>query len=77
MPTYDPEYAPSQPDPLLTHRTERTWVDVLTLGDRLRGRLIGVEVSGSIEFNVNRTIRGGGVHNAVAVGYAVGSRYWR
>jgi len=54
-------HLPPAPDPLTTHRVERPRIEVLTRRDRLRGTLVGVQVGGSIELNVNRPIRGGGV----------------
>ena len=54
-----PIYPIGGKDPLLDHRDESWRWDVLTLKEAPAGTLDGVE-AGTLEFNVNSTIRGGG-----------------
>lgn len=54
-----PVYQISGKDPLLDHRDESWRWDILTLKEAPAGTLDGVE-AGTLEFNVNSTIRGGG-----------------
>lgn len=57
--TSTPAYPIGGRDPLLDHRDEAWQWDVLTLAEAPAGTLDGVE-AGTLEFNVNSTIRGGG-----------------
>lgn len=54
-----PVYPIGGKDPLLDHRDESWRWDILTLKEAPAGTLDGVE-AGTLEFNVNATIRGGG-----------------
>lgn len=54
-----PVYPIGGGDPLLGHRNEKWRWDILTLTEAPGGQLDGVE-DGTLEFNVNNTIRGGG-----------------
>lgn len=57
--TSTPAYPIGGRDPLLDHRDESWQWDKLTLAEAPAGTLDGVE-AGTLEFNVNATIRGGG-----------------
>jgi len=70
MPELRPDWLPAGRDPLLTHRLDDWWVDLLTRDEKPLGRLRGCK-GGQVEQNVNRPITGGGSLEVRDVGQGV------